>query len=678
MIAVFLNQDLKLAGANNGLWYEGNEEYAAFRWKVKLETENDEIPLDFTAVLYPDGNIEYYYQDFGNPDDYRRITGISLGDGINYELAEFTNNVPVESQQVVSFTPKNFPSDLAIDNDGFLTAESLAGSKIYEIAVGAKDNNEISDIKSFQLSSGIIYNYIINSGDDDRIECGEVAHLNFDIKNISTQSIDGLDLYLQISDPFITMVDSTENVGTINPGQTINVSDIFSFSVANDVPDNYNLDFDVYLLAESDNWLGKLSLKAFAPVLVLGNPIIDDGDNNRLDPGETTDIILTINNYGHSRADEVVIEIDDSDQYLTLNSNPIVYFGDIPGGGNTSQTINLTVDANTPEGFISSLEVKINAAPNYEIYDTLRFLIGRYALAIIDLDPDQFTGPVVDSLLNVLSVYHEYYQLIPSNMELYRSLFVFLGRKFSNHILTEEEALFLKDFIDSGGYMYLEGGETWGIDPETSLHQMFGVEAQPVTWHIYDSISGNIGTFTEGMLFHYSSEMMYYNHYLVPAQQPAFTILEDPVDDHNFMVAREKYGIKTIASKFDFAALIDSIHPSTKKELLTRILDFFEIGYIYTSTSEPQQSPSDLELTCFPNPASSITNISFSLQESAKVDLTLYNVFGMPVKNILNSRFFEKGDHTIHVNFDYLEVGIYICVLKTKATKSSIKLVLVN
>jgi len=264
MLAVFLNQNIQIFESNQGLWYEGNEEYAAFRWVVELVNDNGVVPLDFTVFLYPDGKIEYYFQDFGNPDDYRRITGISMGDGFNYELAGFTNNVPVESQQVVSFIPRNFLSDLSIDNDGFLSTEELFESKIYDITVKVTDNNEISDRRSFQLSSGIIYDYTIVSGDDNRIDPGEEPHISFTLKNMASLPITGLELNVQIFDPFITIIDDNEYIGTITPGQTINITDAVSFLVADDIPDNYNLDFDIYFNADSENWMGKLNFIAYA------------------------------------------------------------------------------------------------------------------------------------------------------------------------------------------------------------------------------------------------------------------------------------------------------------------------------------------------------------------------------------------------------------------------------
>ncbi|MEZ5199515.1 MAG: hypothetical protein R2764_24965, partial [Bacteroidales bacterium] len=121
MIAPFLNKDITISNPNgDGLWYEGNEEYAAFRWKVTLSTEDDEYPLDFVVKLFADGEIKFYFDEFDNSSLLKRITGISNGDDVNYEIAGFSQLLPVEYSVIISYVPGTYLANVEIDNNGML------------------------------------------------------------------------------------------------------------------------------------------------------------------------------------------------------------------------------------------------------------------------------------------------------------------------------------------------------------------------------------------------------------------------------------------------------------------------------------------------------------------------------------------------------------------------------
>ncbi len=65
---------------------------------------------------------------------------------------------------------------------------------------------------------------------------------------------------------------------------------------------------------------------------------------------------------------------------------------------------------------------------------------------------------------------------LPVNPSLYRSIFACLGVYSTNHTLTSAEGQALAEFLDYGGRVYMEGGDTWAFDSETAVHSYFNIE----------------------------------------------------------------------------------------------------------------------------------------------------------------------------------------------------------
>jgi hypothetical protein len=83
------------------------------------------------------------------------------------------------------------------------------------------------------------------------------------------------------------------------------------------------------------------------------------------------------------------------------------------------------------------------------------------------------------------------------------------------------------------------------------------------------------------------------------------------------------------------------------------------------------------ELVNYPNPFFSGTTFAFSLNQSSDVRLTLFNMQGMEVSELVNQRL-EKGSHKIKFSPGNLPPGIYQAVLQTPVSVSSRKIVFIR
>ncbi|MFW5705678.1 MAG: lectin like domain-containing protein, partial [Bacteroidota bacterium] len=118
---------------------------------------------------------------------------------------------------------------------------------------------------------------------------------------------------------------------------------------------NYN---DPSGFQNSGNFCMKgLTIVAYA--LEMGSiEILDPSGNNNgmIDPGETVDILISLENNGFYDATNVVGQFSSADPYITINS-AAMGFGNIPPGESATGTINITVDPLTPSGHIIAGEI---------------------------------------------------------------------------------------------------------------------------------------------------------------------------------------------------------------------------------------------------------------------------------------------------------------------------------
>lgn len=190
---------------------------------------------------------------------------------------------------------------------------------------------------------------------------GEAVTLDLNMKNVAEagSGYDATDLEVTLStdDTYVTITDATETYGTINAGDSATVANGFGLNFANNIPDQHNVLFTVTTTGVDAKytWESSLTIAVDAPSLSVGGMIIDDSGSgngdNILDPGETANFILTINNDGASDIDNVnsTFTINSGADFLTFSSNTAVV-GAIAAGGSATATFEVTADAGTPLG----------------------------------------------------------------------------------------------------------------------------------------------------------------------------------------------------------------------------------------------------------------------------------------------------------------------------------------
>ncbi|MCX6235455.1 MAG: C25 family cysteine peptidase [Bacteroidetes bacterium] len=202
----------------------------------------------------------------------------------------------------------------------------------------------------------IIYQYNqVNDvlGDNDGLlDYGESVYLSVAVTNVGDQPAANATVTISTSDPFVTITENSYFYGTIQPGQTKMIDDAFAADISAGIPDQHNITFDLEISAQ-DTWYADFALKANAPVLSIGNFIVDDsesGNNNgNIDPGETVDITIQSSNFGHCDAFNAIATLVSTSEWINIIESTYT-IGDMPADMTTDVIFTVEVDDYAPIG----------------------------------------------------------------------------------------------------------------------------------------------------------------------------------------------------------------------------------------------------------------------------------------------------------------------------------------
>ena len=586
-IAPFMAELNLYSATNDGVWYEGDANSAIFRWKASIDGMQNTSELNFAVELFPDGNIKYYYGLTNDYPEMEWISGVSSGDNIYYQFTEVNNDASIPQYYVCDLEATHYPEGFTVTREGDFGGLPEEVYDNYEIKFRVRDENGLSNSKVLYFSTDganylVIDDYSVISGDDDIIEFGETVFLSVDIKNLGDQLLTGASMTISISDGFITMIDDAEGLGSFQPGEIKTFTNAFSFTVSNLVPNEYDLDFNTLIsdISGSD-WASHIYLTAYSPILNTNFAFINDGGNNTLDPGETANMVVGLINEGGAVANNINAILLISDPYITINLNSS-YLSSLEPLGSGDVTFNITALAGTPIGHVADFTVIMTADLGVADTGAVSIVVGQNPLLILDLDDNNSSALAMEIALDEIGVPYDKYFDFPPEINAYSGIFVCLGIYSSNYVLSSSEGQILADYLNNGGRLYMEGGDTWAYDSQTAVHTMFYIDGVDDGTSDMTHVLGQGSTFTGGMDFNYIGENSWIDH--LETLGSAFLILENQDPSYGTGIAYDGGTYKTIGTSHEFGGLADGLAPSTKVYLMTQYLDFFGLLPLNTHT----------------------------------------------------------------------------------------------
>ena len=376
-ISPYLNYHQAInGGQGGGIWYEGDDQSATFRWKTNL-AEDQSIHMNYAVRLYPDGTIKFYYGEMNGCDEYFWMAGISDGDNFNKQTTSISNKPAITANTSTTLVPYDYPPEMEISTTGLITGTPQQSYGGEQLTFKVTDNNFIFDTKTFIFtSSGVIVQDSVISGGDNVIAFGETAWMNISVLNVKPDTIPDAVMTISINDPYITIADSTEDLGDIIPGVINRYFNAFHFLVSENIPNNHLITIQTVISSDTNTYESNLFHYAYAPIVTAEEVIVAD-ENGRLDAGDTTDLTISFLNSGGVEITSLYTILSSQDPFVTINQN----FGNIPllGIGQAIEvTFNLTVDDECPPGHSIAFTVDMSGDGNYNAVDSFNLVVGMY------------------------------------------------------------------------------------------------------------------------------------------------------------------------------------------------------------------------------------------------------------------------------------------------------------
>ncbi|MCF8406007.1 MAG: T9SS type A sorting domain-containing protein [Bacteroidales bacterium] len=414
---------------------------------------------------------------------------------------------------------------------------------------------------------------------DGLMDYGESVELSLSIKNVGITAATNVSVTLSSADPYITFTDDTEIYGDIDPEEILEIANGFAFDVADDIPDGHYVIVDVEASGDGDEiWNSSFTMAGHAPVLTLGVFEISDptgNGNGKIDPGETVDITISVENTGSSEAFSVLGDLSAIDPFLTINTVQITY-GNIGGAAFAEGTFSVTASPTTPTGQLVELTLDISADMGITGMGSFDVVIGQIPVLLLDLDGNANSATAMQATLADMDISCELLTSFPADLNIYSSVFVCLGIYSDNHVLSNTEGQALADYLNTGGNLYMEGGDTWYYDSPTPVHAMFNINGTSDGSSDMGTVLGQAGTFTEGMTFNYTGDNSWMDH--IDPISPAYTIFQNQSPSYGTGIAYDEGTYKTIGASHEFGGLADGTSPSTKADLMAAYMDFFDMS----------------------------------------------------------------------------------------------------
>lgn len=564
------------------------------------------------------GKYFLYYSSWPSNPQHKAITYKLFhhhGDAFTCLYSEVPQNLAVihDSVQLAGLSAFTIQADegsfIGLSVDGELIGAGTGTGEMVDIPIIAQNPPHMIDVV---VTKGNYYRYhdqvqvippngayviseacqVDDAGGNNNglLDYGETAVFDMTFRNLGSENAQNVSVTISSEDEYVTVTDNTTEAGDVPSGQMTDVPDAFSVSVAENVPDGHILRFLSEATDGDSVWLSTFNVKAHAPVIKYSQYTISDpeGNNNgRLDPGETVEINVSLYNEGGADAYNVKGKISCDDPYVEIISDSAM-FGLVPAGSSVSKSFTVTAYVITVPGHEAGFDLSFSGDMNVNADADFSLFIGLFPVLVLDLDENHNSGNIVKSAIDECRIFAEYKQEMPEDLSQYNTIFLCLGTYSDNHVLSTVEAEPLTGFLNNGGNLYMEGGDTWYFDYlyyPTELQPMFRIQGSADGNADIISINGVDSTFTEGFSFFFNGDEEYIDR-IVP-EDGASVIFRNSNPVFNTAIAYDGGTYRTIGSSTEFGGLMNNLN-STRKDLILKYLEFFGMEPVTEIPETPQ------------------------------------------------------------------------------------------
>lgn len=209
---------------------------------------------------------------------------------------------------------------------------------------------------------------IIDENGNQIIEYAENGVINMTVKNVGIETANNVVMNISTDDPYITINKSSENFGNIVPDATALKNNAFSFTVAQDIPNNHPVLIKMESTDGTDVWISYMSFRIYSPL----PEFVGNGAFGDIVPGNTLNVVASFKNKGGAPIYNATGTLSSTNEYITIN-NPNFNYGNIDANGTVDGVYSVTISNEAPEH--GSFDFQVDMVADYNISSEGEFSI---------------------------------------------------------------------------------------------------------------------------------------------------------------------------------------------------------------------------------------------------------------------------------------------------------------
>ena len=231
--------------------------------------------------------------------------------GIDFTTNITTAGSPVEGALVSLFQDGASYTGLTDENgDVTISHELEAGDA--KLTVTAFNTETIYEDISVIPPSGpylMVTGFEVNDDNNNIPEYNEIITLDVTFENVGIEEALNVNATLSTEDTYVNISSNYVNIGDIPAGESVTIQDAFEIEVADGIPDQHMITFDVEMVG-IETWYSNINIIFSAPDFEIGDMIItDSGGDGILDPGETATVSIPLTNIGNATSQDIFAQL---------------------------------------------------------------------------------------------------------------------------------------------------------------------------------------------------------------------------------------------------------------------------------------------------------------------------------------------------------------------------------
>ena len=294
-----------------------------------------------------------------------------------------------------------------------------------------------------------------------------------------------------------------------------------------------------------------------------------------------------------------------------------------------------------------------------------------------DFEGADYSGQYIYDYLIANGYEATYQDALPSTLSGFEAVFLSFGNSGSGDTdLDPGMSEILVNYLEGGGYVYIEGGDVLRNDQSDDLLDYFGVSTagNGPSENAIDSLYGLDEGIMNGMYFASNSQESNesIDIYIDDANGT------DAFKESNYSGAVGVQGFipnahRTFCFSYALAKLDDGDFPNTKDEFIIRLLNFFDPN----NPLQVRNSSNTLECKAYPNPTSTQTTIEYTLLKDSRVILEITDSRGQRISQLINENQ-PQGKQRINWNAEAFAAGVYFYTILVNDERYTGKIIRLN